>query len=325
MKDDKPYIRKLKFRIKKIIHFFTVKIWIVSANVGLSAFKRSWYKTIRIVSVAIKKFSENNCMVSASDLTFYTLFAIVPFFAIAYGIAMFLGLETVLNNQIHSALGGQGVLSENLIEFAQKTISTARAGLITIVASTIFLWSIFAMLGNIEVTMNRIWSVQKHRNFGRRLRDFTLFILFGPTLLVIGSAANIFITANIIEAIPRAIIHDSLEFLVSFLVPIGIFSLLFFIIYQGMPNRKIRPRSSFLAALFAGVAFQILQFFYFDIQMSISAYNTIYGSFAALPLLLIWLRLSWVIVLFGAELSFGIEQERDFNASQQLRQPSRKP
>jgi membrane protein len=309
-------LRKIKFRIKKIIHFFTIKIWVVSAEVGLSAFKKMWYKVSRILSTAIRKFSKNHCMVSASDLTYFTLFAIVPFFAIAYGVAMLLGLENILNEQIHSALGGQGLLSDKLIEFAQKTISETQGGLVTIIASTFFLFAIFSMLGNIETTMNRIWNVGKNRSILRRLRDFFLFILFGPTLLVIGSAANIFISANIINALPE-LLQESLSFLTSFLVPIGIFSVLFFMIYHGMPNRKIKPKSSLFAAIIAGAAFQVLQYYYFNIQMSISSYNSIYGSFAALPLLLIWLRMSWIIVLFGAELAFGIESEREFIASQQ--------
>ena len=318
-------LRKIKYRIKKIIHFFTIKIWVTSAEAGSSVVKKSWYKISRIVGTAVKKFSENNCMISASDLTYYTLFAIVPFIAIAYGVAVLLGLETFLNAQIHSALGGQGPLSENLIVFAQKTIANARAGLITIVASVIFLWAIFSMLGNIEKTMNRIWHVRKHRKFGRRVRDFVLFVLLGPVLLVIGSAANIFVSANIIDAIPDEMIQHSLRFLTSFFVPLGIFSVLFFLIYQGMPNRTIKPRSSFLAAIIAGTSFQVLQYYYFGIQMSISTYNSIYGSFAALPLLLIFLRLSWILILFGAELAYGIEYERRLSAFQQSRQPSRKP
>ncbi|MCL2682620.1 MAG: YihY/virulence factor BrkB family protein [Bacteroidales bacterium] len=317
-------LRKIKLSINKISHFFTVKIWEVSAHTGVSAFKKGWYKISRILSIAIEKFSENHCSARASDLTYYTLFAIVPFFAIAYGVAILLGMETHLNAQIYSALGEQGVLSEKLIEFAQKTISETRGGLITIIASTFFLWSIFSMLSNIEATMNKIWNVHKQRKFIRRMLGFLLFILIGPTLLVLGSAANIFISANIINFFPE-VLQESLNFLTSFLVPISIFSILFFIIYQSTPNRSIRPRSSFFAAIIAGTAFQFLQYYYFNIQMSISAYNSIYGSFAALPLLLIWLRLSWIIVLFGAELAYGIEHERGFIASRQSRQPSRKP
>jgi len=317
-------LRKIKFFIKKIIHFFTVKIWVVSAEVGLSAFKKGWYKISRIMSVTIEKFQENHCTIAASGLSYYTLFAIVPFFAIAYGIAMLFGLEPILNAWIHSALGEQGALSEKLIEIAQKTISETKGGLITIVASSIFFFAIFSMLDSIESTMNRIWHARKQRSFVKRLRDFILFMIFGPALLVAGSASNIFISANIINLLPE-ILQSSLSILTSFLVPIGIFSLLFFIIYQVMPNRAIKPQSSLLAAIIAGTAFQILQYYYFNIQMSISAYNTIYGSFAALPLLLIWLRMSWVIILFGAELAYGIEQERDFIASQQPHPPSRNP
>jgi membrane protein len=131
--------------------------------------------------------------------------------------------------------------------------------------------------------------------------------------------------SNIIRLIPDETIQESLHFLTNFLVPVAVFSILFFAIYQGLPNRTIKSGPSFLAAVIAGTAFQILQYYYFNIQMSISAYNSIYGSFAALPLLLIWLRMSWVIILFGAELAYGIEHERDFTSSQQSRQPSHNP
>ncbi|MDR0437653.1 MAG: YihY/virulence factor BrkB family protein [Bacteroidales bacterium] len=325
MKSFKFHIRRTKYYIKKTIHFFTIKIWLISAQVGLSTFKKAWYKVSRILSIAIEKFVENRCPTSASDLTYYTLFAVVPFFAIAYGVAISMGMETVLNEQIYSAFSGQGALSEKLIEFAQKTIAETKGGLVTIVASAFFLWAIFSMLESIETNMNQVWNVDKKRNFGKRMLGYLLFTIFGPVLLVAGSGVNIFISANIIEAIADETIQNSLSILTSFLIPIAVFSFLFFLIYQVVPNRKIKIRSSLVAAIIAGAAFQILQYYYFNIQMSISAYNTIYGSFAVLPLLLIWVRMSWMIVLFGAELAFAIEHENDFISSRQSRQPFRKP
>ncbi len=310
-------MKKLKLYIEKTIRFFTVDIWVVSAEASMSAFKKGWYHCVRVLSIAVEKFLKNRCSVSASDLTYYTLFAIVPFFAIAYGVAISMGLEHILNEQIHSALSGQGELSDKLIQFAQKTISGTKGGLLTIIGSTFFLWSIFSMLNCIETTMNRIWNVSVYRKFKRRAIGYGLFIIIGPVLLVFGSAVNIFVSANIIEAIPDEMIQSSLSFLTNFLVPISVFSALFFMIYHVVPNRDIRFRSSLIAAIIAGSAFQILQYYYFNIQMSISSYNSIYGSFAALPLLLVWLRMSWMIVLFGAELTFGIEHEHDFISSRQ--------
>jgi membrane protein len=152
-----------------------------------------------------------------------------------------------------------------------------------------------------------------------------VFIVCAPILLVLGSAINIFISANIIEAIADETIQSSLSFLSSFVIPISVFSFLFFLIYHVVPNRKIKLSSSLIAAVIAGSAFQILQYYYFNIQMSISAYNGIYGSFAVLPLLLVWLRMSWMIVLFGAELAFGIETEDDVISSRQFHRPSHKP
>jgi len=317
-------MRKIKFYIKKIIHFFTIDIWVVSAEVGMSTFKKGWYKTIRILSIAIEKFLENRCLIGASDLTYYTLFAIVPFFAIAYGVAISLGMESILNEQIHLALSEQGALGDKLILFAQKTIAKTQGGLVTIVASTFFVWAIFSMLDSIETMMNQVW-ITTNRKFGRRMLNYLLFTIFGPMLLVVGSGVNIFISANIIEAIPDETIQASLSFLTSFIIPISMFSFLFFLIYHLVPNRKIKLKSSLVAAVIAGAAFQIVQYYYFHIQMSISSYNGIYGSFAVLPLLLVWLRMSWIIVLFGAELAFGIEHETDFIFSRQSHRPYRKP
>ena len=312
-------LRKIKFFIKKIIHFFTVKIWLVSAEVGLSAFKKAWYKISRILTITIEKFQKNQCMVSASDLTYFSLFAVVPFFAIAYGVAVLLGLDFFLSTHIDSMLGGQADLGERIMKFSQRIISEAKVGVISGVALAFFFWSIITMLSSIEKTMNRIWNVQKQRKFVLRIMRFFLFALIVPTLLVIGSTANIFISANIIRFFPE-LLQESLHFLTSFLIPIGIFCVLFFIVYQVVPNQKINPRSSFWAAIFAGAAFQVLQYYYFNIQIAISSYNTIYGSLAALPLLLVWIKLSWTIVLFGAELAYGIEQERNFISSQQSSQ-----
>lgn len=309
-------LRKIKFLVKKTIHFFTVTIWVVSAEIGWSAFKKAQYRISRILTIALDKFQKNQCTVSASDLTYYTLFAVVPFFAIAYGIAMLLELEFFLSTQIHSILGRETIFGERLIEFSHRVIFQAEGGAITAVALVFFFGSIVTMLRRIETTMNRIWNVHKQRKFISRMSGYFLFLVIGPTLLVIGSAANIFVSTNIISYFP-AFLQESLHFLSSFLVPLGIFCVLFFIVYQIVPNQKINPKSSLWAALFAGTAFQVLQYYYFHIQIAISSYNAIYGSLAALPLLLVWVKLSWTIVLFGAELAYGIEKEREFISSQQ--------
>jgi membrane protein len=162
------------------------------------------------------------------------------------------------------------------------------------------------VLGNIESSFNDIWSVKKERTLARKITDYLSVMLVAPVLLVLSGSVTVFITtqlAAITQKFDVLGILGPVVLLVLGITPFVIMWVLFAFLYIFMPNRQVDRKSGFIAGVIAGSVYVVVQMIYVKFQVGVAGYNAIYGSFAALPLFLTWLQLSWLIVLAGAEIS----------------------
>ena len=197
---------------------------------------------------------------------------------------------------------------EKVIEFAQSLLQTTKGGLIAGIGLVILFWSVIKVLSHIEASLNEIWEVKQHRSWSRKFSDYTAVMLISPLLILLSSSATVFITSYVHDISSHVALFGLISPLIlSFLklVPYILIWILFTVIYVFMPNTKVNLKSGVIASLVACVIYQIAQIVYISFQIGASKYNAIYGSFAALPLFLMWVQISWWIVLFGAELSFA--------------------
>ena len=147
-------------------------------------------------------------------------------------------------------------------------------------------------------------------NFERKFADYLSLMLICPILIILSSSVTIFITTQITLILEKITFLGAFSSAVLFLVELLPYVLLwglFTFLYIFMPNTKVRFTSGLLAGIITGTLFQILQWGYITFQIGAAHYNAIYGSFAAFPLFLVWLQLSWLIILYGAELSFAYQ------------------
>jgi len=169
-------------------------------------------------------------------------------------------------------------------------------------------WSVIKVLGHIEGSFNEIWEIKTPRSFGRKFSDYLSIMLISPILVIMSSSVTVFITTQIkliTEKIALLGFFSPLIFFTLKFLPYCIIWILFTMIYIIMPNTRVSFKSGLISGVIAGTIYQILQGLYIFFQVGVARYNAIYGSFAALPLFLIWLQLSWFIVLFGAEISYA--------------------
>jgi membrane protein len=172
----------------------------------------------------------------------------------------------------------------------------------------VLFWSVFKVLANIEQSFNEIWERKKGRTLWRKFSDYFAMMLISPILFITSGSATVFITTEIASFTNRVALIGFLSPVIFFLLKLTPYVLmwaLFTFVYLVMPNLKVNFRSGLVAGIAAGTLYQLVQSFYISFQVLVAKYNAIYGSFAALPLFLIWLQLSWLIVLFGAEISFA--------------------
>ncbi len=299
--------QELSAKISHSIEFLRTDIWRFRAN-KLTARKSFWLTQLRILLLAIRGFNEDKCQLRASALTFYSLLSIVPVVALAFGVAKGFGLEKLLEKQLLAKLEGQEEVAERIIGFSQSLLENTRGGAIAGVGIAVLFWTVIKVLGNIESSFNDIWGIKKARTLGRKLADYLSIMMICPILLITASSVTVLLSTQITVMVEKlSLLGYVADLIVGLLrlLPYAVIWAVFTFIYAFMPNTKVRLKSAIWAGVLAGTIYQVVQFAYITFQIGVSKYGAIYGSFAALPLFLVWLQLSWLIVLFGAEVSFA--------------------
>jgi membrane protein len=303
----KRYVRVMHGVISKIIRFLSIDIWRIQQR-DFSRVKWFLIRQLRVLIVALRGVDEDKIQLRASALTFNTLLSIVPLAAVVFGIAKGFGFERALEGYLMENLEMHGEVITRIIKFSHTLLETAKGGVIAGIGFAFLFWMIIRVLSNIERSFNDIWAVTKSRSLMRKISDYLSLILIGPFLLLISSTMTVIIASQLKLVMSKVALLGVLSPAISAglkLIPLFMMWVLFTFIYVFMPNTRVKVRFGALAGFISAVLFQFFQFAYISSQIWIAKYNAIYGSFAALPLFLIWLQLSWLIVLLGAELSFA--------------------
>jgi len=311
--------------IPKLINFIKTDIWRIRLK-SHSRGKSFLIKQLRIILIALRGFAEDKCQLRASALTFYSLLSIVPIFAMAFGIAKGFGFEKLLQEQILAKLPGQEQVLKQIIDFAYALLENTKGGIVAGVGVAVLFWTVIKVLGNIERSFNDIWGIKEPRKLGRKLSDYLSVLLICPVLIIVSSSATVFMATQIKFVTEKISILGAISPLIFLLVkilPYTIIWLLFTFIYVFMPNTKVNLKSGILAGVVAGSLYEIIQWAYITFQVGVVKYNAIYGSFAALPLFLVWLQISWLIVFFGSEISFAHQNVEMYEFEQDSLQVSR--
>lgn len=269
---------------------------------------------IHILFLSIHNFSKDDCPLRASALTFYSLLSIVPILAMAFGLAKGFGLEFYLENLMVTHLRGQEEILHKSIGFARNLLQNARGGVIAGIGVISLFWSVIKLFRHSEIAFNKIWRIQENRPLGRMLSDYLSLCLVGPFLLIISNSITLILSQGLNEIVAAlSFLNNFNQFfwaIIEFL-PYLIIWLLFSFLYSFIPNTNVHYSSAIFAGVIAGTLYQVFHWTYLAFQVGITHYGTIYGSFAAFPLFLIWIQMSWNIVLFGAELSFSFQNPKD--------------
>jgi membrane protein len=309
--------------IKKSIYFVTYEIWRITGN-EISGIKRIYINVIKTIILAVRGFLNENLSTKASALTYSSLLAIVPLLAVLIGIAKGFGFQNVVHQELLDYFPGHEVEMGKVLEFVESYLSQAQGGLFIGIGLLLLFYTVISLISSIEDTFNSIWQISKSRPWKRKILDYMALFLILPIMITASSGFSIFITT-----LQNTFLNDYMFFTPMMnnllkVAPFLIATLTFTSIYILLPNTKVGFLNGLIAGLIAGCAFQLFQMLYINGQIWVSKYNAIYGSFAALPLLLLWLQLSWLICLFGAELSYASQNVKKFSFERDSRNISRR-
>jgi membrane protein len=291
----------------KWMQFLKTDLWRIRSR-DHSRGKSFVIRFVQTIALAIRGFDENKCKFKASALTFFSLLSIVPIIAVMFGIAKGFNLQKQVEQQLIAKMQGQEEVITKITDFANSLLANTNGGLIAGIGVAFLFWTIISVLSSIEGSFNDIWGVIRPRSFGRKFSDYLSTMLICPFLLVISGSATIFVSSQLKSVIAKTPLLQDLgpAFWLTFkLLPYVSLWAAFTFLFAFMPNTKVRFKSALIGGIVAGTIFQFVQWIYINFQIGVANYGAIYGSFAALPLFLIWFQTSWLIVLFGAEVSFA--------------------
>ncbi len=308
----------------KIAQFITTDIWHIESK-KISRSRSFFLRLLRVIMLSVRGFNNNRLQLRASALTFYSLLAIVPVLAMAFAVAKGFGLDAHLQTELLARFSGQQQVLLKAIDFANNLLDKTRGGLMAGIGVVVLYWAVIKVLGHIERAFNDIWNIPKSRSLWRKFSDYLTIMLICPLLIILSSSATVFIKTQItliVDKIALLGFFSPLIYVGFKLIPYVLIWLLFTLTYLMMPNTKIQISAAVVAGIVAGTIYQLLQLVYINFQFLLANYNAIYGSFAALPLFLIWLQASWLIVLMGAEIACAYQNKESYEFEQVTRQIS---
>ena len=311
-------------RIANILHFLTVGVWSINLKKGTVRHSKLIH-LLQIVILSGKEFIQKRYMEKASALTYYTILSIIPIAAMAFGVAKGFGFDKNMEEYLISFFADKQDIVDMILEFSESMLAKTQGGLIAGIGIVVLLWTVIKVMGNIESAFNEIWSVNKQRNYTRKLSDYLTIMFLAPICLIVSYGVTSYITGWITAMAQQIEWVSKFYSLLSFGLKLLPYSLLWFsfaILYLVMPNTKVQFKAAIISGIITGIAFQIIQHFYFKFQIGVSNYNAIYGSFAAIPLFLVWLQMSWTIILLGSGIAYSIQNVKNFEYELEVTQLS---
>ncbi len=301
-------------RAERARAFIERDIWNTDLT-DLTGLKASAYSFLRMLYITATGIFRDRLPLRAAALTFTTLISIVPFLAIGLSVAKALGFKQRLEGMILAKIppAWPQELKDTVAGIFSQVDATNFGTLGTIGLLLLFLAAL-KVLSTIEQTFNDIWGVRQNRTFARRVSDFLSALIIMPILMLLATSANAFLASPKILSLLSAWAGPLLPvYLVLLkLAPFVFLWIAFTAIYAFMPNTSVRLTSALVGGIIAGTAWQVLQWLSIKFQIGISRYNIIYGTFASLPIFLAWLQTSWLLVLFGAQVSFAHQNYRTY-------------
>lgn len=304
---NQPWLSRVIEKMERSYNYVAQGVW----SDTRSTFKVNLIKTL---SLSVRSFLNTDLQMRAGFLTYQTILAIVPAFALLFAIGRGFGFQNILQSQLFNSFPAQKEALSETFKFVDAYLAQASEGVFVGIGILFLLYTIVSLLSSVEDCFNRIWGVKQGRTVWRKLTDYTAISIILPILMICSGSIMVFMSTALHTLLPYGFLTPLIETLFDFasLVLIWLF---FAGTYMLIPNAKVKFKNALIAGIIAGTAYAVLQWLFVSGQLYVTRYNAIYGSFAFLPLLLIWLQLVWVITLSGGVLCFSSQNIFEFSFS----------
>lgn len=270
-----------------------------------------WVRALMTVNLMVSKFLDKRLQDTACNLTYRTVLAAVPALAMLFAIGRGFGFQNLMQSELMRYFPAQRRALHEASQFVDSYLLHASQGLFVGIGIVFMLWTLISLMGNVESAFNRIWGVPRDRALARKVVDYTAFLVIIPVTLVCSAGIQIVLSSTLSNALSASslispLVHRLLDF-----TPIVLEWIAFVVAFKLIPNTQVSSRCALVAGLLSGTVFYLVEWLFVSGQIYVSNYNAIYGSFAFVLLLLVWLQLSWLIVLAGCVLTYALQHNGD--------------
>ena len=290
-------------------YFFSTRLWELDHH-DYRGVKRYLIKYLQIMTLVVRDFWADQCLLQASALAFTTILSLVPFLALAFAILKGLGVQNKLEPFIlEEVSAGSEEVVENIITYINNTNMTS----VGAIGLLFLLVTVITLMGNIEESFNVIWGVKETRSLYRKFSDYLSVLMSAPLLMIAAMSLSTSLQSKTLVQwiITNTYLGDVFLYAARFAQQFAVWAALVFL-YVFLPNTKVHFKSALFGGVLAGTMWQVVQWGYIHFQVGVSKYNAIYGTLAVLPIFLVWIYTSWVIVLFGVEVVYAHQNIRTF-------------
>ena len=278
-------------------------IWSVNEK-RLSFLQKMGLRILKRFVITWECITKNNILNYASALTYSSMLAAVPVLAIIFAIARGFGFDTIIETKLRSSLEGNPDIADTILYFVDSYLQHTKGGVFIGIGLIFLLYTLLSLTANIEQAFNTIWYVKRSRSVYRQVIDYFGIFLLRPFVVVIMSGIGIFLQ-TFRTLLPNAQLLSKTMTFALHVSPVIIAILAFMLLYKFMPNTRVKWKNTIWPSILAGTTFMVVEWIYVHYQIKLSAYNAIYGSFAAIPLFMLWMQISWCICLFGAQFCYA--------------------
>jgi membrane protein len=272
---------------------------------GMAAGQRILVNALRVGHLVIRDLMKGQLNLQAMGLVYTTLLSLVPLLAVSFSVLKGFGVhnqvEPMLQNLL-APLGEKGAeVTTRIVEFVENI----KVGVLGSLGLALLLYTAVSLMQKIEHAFNYTWNVTQSRSFVQRFSDYLSVILIGPVLVfsalgLTASVANYEIVQQLLEV---QVVGSLIQF-AGRLVPYLLVIMAFTMVYIFVPNTKVRFRSALVGGAVAGVLWQTAGWVFTTFLIGTTKYTAIYSVFASLIFFMIWLYISWLVLLVGCSIAF---------------------
>lgn len=302
---------RLILAIRKGWSFVSEDVWKCKSN-------NVFIHIIKTLNLSVRCFLNEQLQQRAAALTFHSMLSVVPALVVLIAISRGFGFYTALENLLYDSIPAQRSALQYAFTFVDAYMEQMHNGIFVGIGLILLLWALITLLSNIENTFNDLWNVP-NRKLARRITDYMAVFILIPILLIASSGMSLFVN-TLLDKLPyfSSLGQYTMQFSSYVLA-----WLLFAATYKLLPNTKVKIKHALVSGIICGTAFNLFQWLYLSGQIWVSKYNAIYGSFAFLPLLMLWMQLSWLICLIGVVLSYSSQNVFNFEYEKDIKHISR--